>query len=261
MEVTQVGLPSEANPLDSRANGGLVGRLVFSVLIFVVVSIGAGTFLFLSPLGQVSIDMRLQSSSGGYSQLFFADAEEAFIEERSEKELIVKGNNFLKFSVNPIRRTLGDQLRWDPLNTPSEMTLSEIFVQAGLSRTTIPFESLKPSAGMSAFVPTEEGVKFTVETNDSQALLQIELQDLYSDHVRNMFVAALLIGLVAAATVLTVKQVSGNAQGRKDQDSLSSTVTGSSETATAKVPWWVNSLFVVLLAGIALLVFWVFQMQ
>lgn len=259
--MAQVDLSSESKMLNTKSKRGLVSRLAFTLLIFAVASIGAGVFLFLSPLGQVSIDMRLQSSSGGFSQLFFTDIDDTFVEERSEKELIIKGDNFLKFAVNPIRRTLGDQLRWDPLNTPAEITLSEIYVQAGLSRTPVPFRNLQPSIGMSAFTENEQGLNFTVETNDSQVLMQFELQDLYRDHVRNVLVAALLIGVASSALVFFVKQTTSQRSRKKQEESFNSPAPYPIATDTPTTPWWVHSLVMVLLAGIGLMVLWVIQLQ
>jgi hypothetical protein len=248
--VVHVDLSSESKALNVQSNRGVINRLAFSILIFVVASIGAGAFIFLSPLGQVSVNIRVESSSGGYSQLFFADSDSTFIEERSEKELVVKGDNFLRFAVNPIRRTLGDQLRWDPLNKPSDMSLSEMYVQAGFSRISVPFESIQPSIGMSGLMASDQGVDFAVETNDSQALIQFELQDVYRDHVRNVIIAALLFGLVVSASVFVAKQVSSR-RSATDYPTIEE----------PKAPLWVNSLLVVLLAGIALMLFWVSQLQ
>ena len=248
--MSEVDLSIESNVLNVQHDRGLFSRLVFSILIFVVAGVGAGAFIFLSPFGQVSFNMRVESSSGGYSQLFFADTDNTFIEERSEKELVVKGDNFLRFAVNPIRRTLGDQLRWDPLNKPSDMTLSEMYVQAGFSRISVPFESIQPSIGMSGLIASDQGVDFAVETNDSQALIQFKLQDLYRDHVRNVIITALLFGLVVSASVFVAKQVSSQRSVIENQD-----------IKEPRTPWWVNSLMVVLLAGVALMLLWVFQMQ
>jgi len=96
----------------------------------------------------------------------------------------------------------------------------------------------------------DQDVDFNVETNDSQSLIQFELQDLFRDHVRNVIFAALLFGLAVSASVFVAKQVSSQRSATSDR-----------AIKEARAPWWVNSLMVVLLTGIVLVLLWVFRMQ
>lgn len=68
--------------------------------------------------------------------------------------------------------------------------------------------------------------------------------------MRNVIITALLFGLVVSASVFVAKQVSSQRSVIENQD-----------IKEPRTPWWVNSLMVVLLAGVALMLLWVFQMQ
>lgn len=94
------------------------------------------------------------------------------------------------------------------MNAPCDITLSAICVRAGSSQAVIPFERIGPSTELSALTLSCEGTNFAAETNASLALIQIELQDLYRDRLRNMVAAASLIGLETSIAVFIVRHIS-----------------------------------------------------
>jgi len=172
--------------------------LGFPLLIFISVWLGTFLVLFLSPVSHPALEMRLQSSDPGFSQLFFADADSAFAEERSTWALVQKGDNELRFPLSSFRGTTGSSLRWDPLDQPGIFSVSSIELTSLFQRENVDTSALTPSLDVSAIELTVAGVEFALESNDSQILLALDTSGFYQKAFRIAALIAFAIALIVA---------------------------------------------------------------
>lgn len=144
--------------------------------------------LSVGPIGQPHVELQVTSSTAGSSQLFFADSENAFTEQESERQALVKGANTLRFPFGWIGGTLGDFQRWDPSDAPGEFAVSSFELRSLLLSEELSLEILQPSVGVSAITVSSTGARFAAESNDSQILFSTNLSTFFQ---RNLLVISL----------------------------------------------------------------------
>ena len=156
----------------------LLNAIWKSTLVFLGVTSVSLMFFFISSLGSPGIDIEIESSEPGFSQLFFANSDQVFSEEHSNWSNIVAGENSAHFPLRAWRGTLGTFLRWDPVDRPSEMLVSSIALNGFLSHESVDLTRLTPSVDVSEILITPEvGASFSANSNDSQILIEFNVND------------------------------------------------------------------------------------
>ncbi len=175
------------------------GILVIRMLaLFSVSGVLVCCFLVLSPLGAFRVEIALESSASGTSQMFFATNESDFSENRSRSQRVVVGSNELAFVGNPIRETVGSSLRWDPLDQPSVMEIASFEVRGFLLEEKYdPAEVLRPSLDVSEVLTDGNVAVIQTLSNDGQVIVDIDVVSLYRGHILAIIVTSVLGGLVA----------------------------------------------------------------
>ena len=156
-------------------------------------------FLILSPFGVFRVEVVLDSSASGTSQMFFAADASSFSEKKSHSQHVVVGSNQLAFVGNPIRETVGSALRWDPLDEPAMMEI-ESFEVSGflLGEKYDPAEVLRPSLDVSEVLSDGKLSLIQTLSNDGQMIVDIDLRSLYRGHMLAIIATSLVVGLVAS---------------------------------------------------------------
>ncbi len=177
-------------------------RLRIPVLRMLALFAFSGALVFcllsLSPLGAFRVEIALDSSASGTSQMFFATNESDFSENRSRSQRVVVGSNQLAFVGNPIRETIGSFLRWDPLDEPSVMEIASLEVRGFLlGEKYDPAEVLRPSLDVSEVLTDGKVAMIQIFSNDGQVIVDIDLMSLYRGHIRAVVVTSSVAGLVA----------------------------------------------------------------
>ena len=156
-------------------------------------------FLVLSPLGAFRVEIALDSSASGTSQMFFATSESDFSEDRSRSQRVVVGSNQLAFVGNPIRETVGSSLRWDPLDEPAMMEIASVEVRGFLlGEKYDPAEVLRPSLDVSEVLTDGNVAMIQTLSNDGQMIVDVDVESLYRGHIFAIIAASLIGGLVAS---------------------------------------------------------------
>lgn len=177
----------------------LGNRALRLLLLFAFSGLLAFCFLIISPLGAFRVEMALDSSASGTSQMFLATSEFDFSENRSQSQRVVVGSNQLAFVGNPIRETVGSYLRWDPLDEPSVMEIASLEVRGFLLWEKYdPAEVLRPSLAASEVFSDGNVAVIQTLSNDGQVIVDIDVEDLYRGHILTIVAASLLGGLVAS---------------------------------------------------------------
>lgn len=176
--------------------------------ISVLCGMGAGLIsLFLitySPIGDLRFHVSMNSSSSGYSQLFIADEGNSFTEARSRGSAVQPGQNSLVIPLPHRREMIGSFQRWDPINTPAQITVNEMWIQGLFFRHGVPLDSLRPSMYVSAVEIIDDQAVFSTLSNDGQLLLSEDLSSLFSKHQQWLNSIALAIGLIVLAAAFSL---------------------------------------------------------
>lgn len=178
-----------------------VGAWVLSTLII-------WGFLLLSPLGKPTVIMQVQTTTSGFSQMFFSTGENGFSEQQSRSALINPQTTQLEFPFGVLRGTVGNFQRWDPSDAPGDFVLSSVRLKGLIATEDVPLTSLLPSLDMSAIEIGPEGASFRAESNDAQTLLQMDLQRFYWNNMWQSAIAAAIIAflLVLATSTLAKRR-------------------------------------------------------
>ena len=200
-----------SNTTRRRLSSGKVAFRSFALFLF------AGTvafcFLVLSPLGAFRVEITVDSSVSGNSQMFFAAEASDFSENQSQSQRVVTGSNRLAFVGNPIRETVASSLRWDPLDEPAVIEIESLEVEGYLLRERFePSEVLRPSLDVSQVVTDGNAALIQTFSNDGQVIVDIDLEGLYQRHVLAIVATSLSVGLVASlvgALVWSRRAISG----------------------------------------------------
>jgi len=177
-----------------------LGSLVIRVLpLFVFSATLVFCILVFSPLGTFRVEIAVDSSESGTSQMFFATGASDFSGNRSQSQRVVVGLNRLAFVGNPIRGTVGSSLRWDPLDKPATIEIKSFEVSAFLLREKFdPVEVLRPSLDVSEVAADANGASIQTLSNDGQVIVDIDVDSLYQGHFLAVIAMSLIAGLVAS---------------------------------------------------------------
>ncbi len=194
------------------------------VLLLIAVSVTWGLIL-ISPIGKPAIHITVETSSPGFSQMFFAEQENDFSEDQSRWQPLTVGRNEIAFPFGRWRETLGGYQRWDPVDQPANMVVERLSLESSFYKQELPLDSLRPSVDTSELVVGEAGVEFTAESNDAQLLMNADLTAFYqSNFLRIGFVSVLIVSIFSALLLLYRRfrreepQAPFEAQGEKKTD-------------------------------------------
>jgi len=134
--------------------------------------------------------MEVNTTTSGFSQMFFAAEENGFSEQQSRSALINPQTTQLEFPFGLLRGTVGNFQRWDPSNAPGDFLVSGIRLKGLIANEEVPLTSLLPSLDMSAIEIGPDGASFRAESNDPQTLLQMDLQRFYWTNMWQTAIAA-----------------------------------------------------------------------
>src|SRR6056297_3437470 len=229
-------------------------RAVWTLFSLVAVWIASFALLFASPWGQPALEMDVSSSSAGFSQIFVAGDDAAFAEQRSAWALVPRGTSTIRFPLSGLRGTAGSQLRWDPLDEPSEFLARDMRLTSGFDAEEIPLTLLQPSMATSEIIFSEQGAEFTTQSNDAQVLLGLDTASfIQRTLLRAAFLSVILAVLASALTWIFLGRLGkGSSAWEGKSSSLPLTSTGVSGPG---IPRWVlGSLWVATAFGLALLI-------
>ncbi|HEV8012917.1 MAG TPA: hypothetical protein VGP34_02440, partial [Pontimonas sp.] len=181
----------------SKVKRALGARVGFSVLTLLGVFFALIFLLLLSPLTRPALEIEIGSSDPGFSQVFVAVEENAFSEEASTWAPVTGGPETLRFSLSPWRGTVGEFLRWDPLDRPGEMSVTGLTLTSAFARDELDLESLSPSMGMGEILIDNEVAYLILQSNDPQALIQAGVPAFVSASLRWSVLVSSGIALVA----------------------------------------------------------------
>ena len=174
-------------------------RVGFSLLTSLVAFIAVLALLLLSPLTRPALEVEIQTSDPGFSQLFVATEENGFTEVASAWAPVTGDPQTLRFPLSPWRGTVGEFLRWDPLDRPSEMSVEGLALTSAFLRKELNLDSLAPSMGMGEVFVDDEVAFLSLQSNDPQALIQASVPAFVSESLRLSLLVALGVALASGA--------------------------------------------------------------
>ena len=192
---------------DDGERNELRQALIVMLRLGVLVVISSLLFLILwwSPIGLLQIEINVESSERGTSQMFFGTDNIMFTEQRSQSQRVVVGPNQISFVVNPVRETRGSVLRWDPLDRPGIAEIESLtVVGAFFSKTFDPVDALRPSVDVSDVTTSANGARIETFSQDGQFLVEMDLPSLYRTHVIGLVLASVVLGLASVLAMALV---------------------------------------------------------
>lgn len=176
-----------------------IANVLWVVVVFLTASPLVFVFLLLSPIGLLKMEIDVESSESGISQMFFAEEVFEFSEQRSQSQRVVEGPNQLAFGANPTRETLGSTLRWDPLDEPAIMRIASLEVRGFLvGEKYEAAEVLRPSLDVSEVLTDGSVAMIQTLSDDGQVIVDIDMESLYRGHILTIIATSLITGLVAS---------------------------------------------------------------
>lgn len=174
-------------------------RVGFSLLSLLGVFFALIFLLLISPLTRPTLEIEIGSSDPGFSQVFVAAEENAFREEASMWAPVTGGPETLRFPLSPWRGTVGEFLRWDPLDRPGEMSVRGLALTSAFARDELDLESLAPSMGMGEILVDDDIAYLLLQSNDPQALIQAGVPAFAWAHLRWSLLVSVGVALLAGA--------------------------------------------------------------
>lgn len=171
----------------------VVGSLAFLttfVLIYLMVLTG--------PWASVKVDLVLTSTASGSSQLFVAASNEVFSEVQSDVVPINQGTNAISFRLSLPRTWDTAQIRWDPLDQPANILLTDATLQVGFNKTHLGGSDFRASVDISEVQVSGDTVSFSTLSNDGQILIINE----DAQSIDRFRITALVAGLTGAAVLM-----------------------------------------------------------
>jgi len=147
------------------------------------------------PLATLKVDLVITSTNNGNSQLFVAASDEVFSEVHTDVAPIIQGNNSFSFRLRLPRPWETVQVRWDPLDQPADILVSDATLQVGFVRTSLGANNFVTSVDTSEVQESREAVFFSTLSNDGQILII----DKYADLIDGLKIFALIAGLLGAS--------------------------------------------------------------
>lgn len=173
--------------------------VALSVMLGLVGAVVVFAVTYLSPLGQPRIEMQVMSSTPGFSQLFVADPDQVFSESRSTWQPVVGGYSTVGFPLKEWRGTVGTHFRWDPLDQPGLMNVMSVALKSFLREQTIDMSAIRASMSMGEVVVGPGGAELDLQSNDAQALIDIDPSGFVRSSLITAMVVSLLVGVLLAA--------------------------------------------------------------
>ncbi len=169
---------------------------LFKIVRFLIAVSFVWGVILISPIGKPAIHITVETSSPGFSQMFFAEQENDFSEERSRWQPLTAGQNDISFPFGPWRGTVGNYQRWDPLDQPTRMVVERLYLGSWFQKKDLPLELLRPSMALSEPLLDDTGIQFSAESNDAQLLMNAELTVFYqSNFLRIGLVSTLIMSI------------------------------------------------------------------
>ena len=111
---------------------------LFKIVRFLIAVFFVWGVILISPIGKPAIHITVETSSPGFSQMFFAEQENDFSEERSRWQPLTAGQNDISFPFGPWRGTVGNYQRWDPLDQPTRMVVERLYLGSWFQKKDLP---------------------------------------------------------------------------------------------------------------------------
>lgn len=242
--------PSRHRPDNDQSAVSHWTSVVSATLVFGGVTLFAFALLFISPWGQPVLQVQVESSHSGFSQAFFAQEENGFVESASAWAPVSTERTTVRFPLRSWRGTVGTFIRWDPLDQPARVTISRLALKSPVLHQEIDLAAISPSVGMSEVLIDGEEAVIELQSNDAQALLSADVPSFVRESLKRSAFIAVGIGLIAgAATVLLLSTR------RRNLDFVTSSPLRSFIPVSNRpipIPVWVLlSLSILSLAGLA----------
>ena len=190
---------SASQRLSTRQQLGLGKSIGGAIALFAFAASLTFLFLILSPFGAFRVEVVLDSSASGTSQMFFAADASSFSEKQSQSQRVFAGSNHLAFVGNPIRETIDSSLRWDPLDEPAMIEVHSFEVRGFLLVEEFdPAEILRPSLDVSEVLSDGKLSLIQTLSSDGQVIVDVDVKSLYRDHILVIIAASLVVGLLAS---------------------------------------------------------------
>jgi hypothetical protein len=178
-------------------------HVLLKIVLFLVAVSFAWGLILISPVGKPAIHITVETSSPGFSQMFFAEQENDFSEDQSRWQPLTVGQNEISFPFGPWRGTLGNYQRWDPVDQPASLVVKRLYLAGWFHKQDLPLESLRPSMALSEPLLNDTGIQFSTESNDAQLLMNAELTAFYqSNFLRIGFASAVIVGIFSSLIFL-----------------------------------------------------------
>ena len=230
-------------------------RIALASATFIGVSCLVFVFLFISPVGRPALEIGVVSTEPGFSQLFVAQTENDFSEEASVWAPVSGTDEILEFPLRPLRGTVGDYIRWDPLDRPAEIEIRSITLHSALVFEGLELSELRPSMGTSEVLFEEDVASVELQSNDPQILLQASVSDFVQKSFERTLALSLGSGVIAA---LVIYPFVGKRRRRVTDRTkvLTSLPGGLSRDRVLPIPAWALASFSVMSTlGVGLLIF------
>ena len=164
-------------------------------------------FLILSPAGKPTFEIAAASSDAGFSQIFVGQESNGFSEQASTWAPMVEGDANLRFGLRSWRGTVGEFIRWDPLDRPAKMVVKQIQLKTGLVAEEIELERVRPSMAVVTQQTADGDLVLVLESNDPQVLFEADVAAFIErSNKLSALVAGVIAGVVAVCCVVVFQQ-------------------------------------------------------
>ncbi len=230
-------------------------RIAIASVTFIGASLLVLAFLSVSSLGRPTLEISVVSTEPGFSQVFVAQTENNFSEEASVWAPVSKKNEVLKFPLRPWRGTVGNYMRWDPLDRPAEMEIQSITLRSALVREDVQLSNLRPSMGTSEVLPDGNVAYVELQSNDPQILLQADVSNFFQKSFQRSLALSLGIGVITA--IATYLYTGRRRRHVADRIEVPRRLSGETlPDGVLRIPAWASASFAIIATlGVGLLIF------
>lgn len=191
-------------PRTEVARSRWLQRVALGVVVFILGSISALAFLTLSPLGTVAVEVEAEFSAPGYTQMFFSGEGQVFTERASRRIPVSVGTQRVRFPISRFRDTLGEYIRWDPLQQPARVSVTSLKVASSLASESIATSAIVPSLDVSEVRVDGDVARLETLSSDGQVLLDMDLVPIYEATRNTALMISLVFGALLTGTVLLI---------------------------------------------------------